>query len=240
MVRTRRKYAQRGRDYSVKQHTRRGRQRGKRFERKGVMTPFLPLFAPKCRTILKYATSLSLNSGVTVAYNTYAANGLYDPDITGTGHGPLGFTEMKALGYGHYRVLGSKITLTPIQSSTSNSASVIYGVVLDGDTTLTYTSGTEIIEDPRHEWSSMNVYYNSNASKPKAITKTFSAKNYLAPEGYNNATAVTANPSGAEFVANFHVYCASLDGTIDPGTMWFAVEIEYFVEFSDKDVITQS
>lgn len=49
-------------------------------------------------------------SGVPSTY-WFSANGLYDPNISGTGHQPIGFDTMMSL-YEHYAVLRSKITVT--------------------------------------------------------------------------------------------------------------------------------
>jgi len=49
----------------------------------------------------------------------FSANGLFDPDISGTGHQPMGFDQMM-LSYNHYTVTGAKITLTCKNANTSS------------------------------------------------------------------------------------------------------------------------
>jgi len=49
-------------------------------------------------------------TGATPAYYVFSANGLYDPDITSTGHQPLGFDQLMTF-YNYYVVLRSRIRI---------------------------------------------------------------------------------------------------------------------------------
>lgn len=71
----------------------------------------MPLFPPRTVKWLRYASGhfgLSSTSGVVSSY-VLSANGCYDPDITGTGHQPMGFDQMMAF-YNHYCVTHCKLT----------------------------------------------------------------------------------------------------------------------------------
>lgn len=59
-----------------------------------------------------YEDSFILNPGLSgvPSEHIFCANGLYDPNITGTGHQPRGFDQLMTL-YDHYVVIGAKITL---------------------------------------------------------------------------------------------------------------------------------
>ena len=67
---------------------------------------------------LRYCQRCAINpaAGVTNSY-LFRANSLFDPDLTGTGHQPLGFDEWAKF-YRRYCVLGSKITVQAINVST--------------------------------------------------------------------------------------------------------------------------
>lgn len=69
-----------------------------------VTESFVPLFPAKTTKWLRYCDDFSLSSslGVMTTY-VYSANGLYDPNITGTGHQPMGFDTMMSY-YEHYHV----------------------------------------------------------------------------------------------------------------------------------------
>jgi hypothetical protein len=77
----------------------------------------VPLFPASARKKLMYyepGFSISTTAGVIGQYY-FTANGLYDVNITGTGHQPLGFDTMMIY-YDQYTVVGSKITLRVVNN----------------------------------------------------------------------------------------------------------------------------
>lgn len=64
----------------------------------------------------------------------YSANGMYDPDITSTGHQPMPFDQMM-LSFDHYCVVGAKITVNFRNTSTTSSVGV--GISLNANNTPT-------------------------------------------------------------------------------------------------------
>lgn len=67
-------------------------------------------FPTSLRTMHRYASyNLIMSPGVTLAANyVFCANGLYDPDISGIGHQPLGFDQFTPI-YDHYQVVKCRI-----------------------------------------------------------------------------------------------------------------------------------
>lgn len=79
-----------------------------------------------------YDPQLSLSGAAGVpASRVYSANGIFDVDITGTGHQPLGFDQMM-LFYEHYGVIRSKISVTFMNDSDD---AVRVGIYLNPDST---------------------------------------------------------------------------------------------------------
>jgi len=74
-----------------------------------IVEPWMPLFPPRTTRRLRYSddVSLSSSSGVVSSY-VYAANDLYDPDRTGSGHQPMGFDQMMVF-YNHFCVVRARI-----------------------------------------------------------------------------------------------------------------------------------
>ncbi len=63
---------------------------------------------------MTYCTRIVLSGttgGITAAGHSFRLNGLYDPDLTLTGHQPYGFDQISPL-YGRYAVYGASVTLT--------------------------------------------------------------------------------------------------------------------------------
>lgn len=93
----------------------------------------VPLFpiAKEVRGMIYYDYAKTLSGGVgSVPTNYYSCNGLYDPDVTGTGHQPMGFDQMMAL-YEQFTVIRSHIKVT--FASAGEHARV--GIYLNPDTT---------------------------------------------------------------------------------------------------------
>lgn len=84
----------------------------------GFRELWTPLFPAKTRKMLRYSSNSSLSSiaGVVSSW-VYSANGLFDPDISGTGHQPMGFDQMM-LSYEHYTVIRAKAYITFKNTST--------------------------------------------------------------------------------------------------------------------------
>ncbi len=198
------------------------------------------LLKEKTTAKLRYVATLSLDAGSAAITNkAFAANGLHAPEVSG-GHQPLLYDEYKLL-YGHYRVISSKIKITPVESVTANVIPMLYGVYRDTDTTLTYSLGTSIIEDQRNKgsWGMGGVRDTGNRRLYSSKTASFKASRDLGKEGAVNQTAVANNPSGAMDTSFYQVWCASIAGN-NPGSQDFIVQIDYVVQFTTPIVVTPS
>ena len=81
----------------------------------------IPLFPPRFKAKLRYHTTVTLTSTAgAVASHVFRANGMYDPDVTSTGHQPAGFDQMM-LSYNHFVVTGAHIWV-----SFHNNTSAVY------------------------------------------------------------------------------------------------------------------
>jgi len=116
------------------------------------------LWPERIFTKLKYTELLIFTStSGAVSANIYSQNSLFDPNVTGTGHQPLGFDQLSVL-YSAYKVYGSKITCrcyqigtgtqaaltgsVSILSSASNTSSSVGSTVAERDSGVTRTVGT--------------------------------------------------------------------------------------------------
>jgi len=73
-----------------------------------TQTPLFPATTTKRLPYYEPSISLTATGGVIAQY-AFTANGVYDPNITGTGHQPLGFDTMM-LYYEQYTVIRSRLT----------------------------------------------------------------------------------------------------------------------------------
>lgn len=131
---------------------------------------------------MRYVEFFALDAPIgTPTYHTFSANGLYDPNVTGTGHQPMGFDQMMTL-YNHYEVIGSKITFRLF-----GTATCIFGVKLDD-------SGLPSTSDPISTWELplMNCKHlangNSNGTSDYTVTQKFSQKRFFGEKAGDRET----------------------------------------------------
>lgn len=99
-----------------------------------VVVRNLPAFGLRTRRRMKYSMHVTFTGSASVvsAY-VFSANGVYDPDVTGTGVQPVFFDAMMTL-YNHYTVLRSRIRVN-IQNLSTVTAHV--AVSVSGSSSIT-------------------------------------------------------------------------------------------------------
>lgn len=89
---------------------------------------------------LKYVDTPTVTLSAGRGEYLFSTNGMFDPDITGTGHQPLYFDQKMAM-YNHYTVISSTIRIT--LSDTSNTNRNLFAVLyVDDDTTVAANAGS--------------------------------------------------------------------------------------------------
>lgn len=179
----------------------------------------------------EFVTSTS-TTGIATVYR-FSCNGMFDPNITGTGHQPLYFDQLSAM-YNHYTVIGSKATLKLIPT-TSTTAATKFAFIINDDTVSTPTTIDGLAEQSKG--SSWVVPAASN--NPRTMSKTWSAKKTFGGSVLANDELKgdpTANPAEQSY---FQLNFQAADET---ATVAFFVEwaIEYIAVWSELKDIAQS
>lgn len=121
----------------------------------------------------------------------YSMNGLYDPNITGTGHQPGGFDQLMTM-FDHYVVIGCKAIVTVLNSDDNHGALV----ALDlrdksqsiGDIREAIESGTckyVTLGNDRNSKSQQTITYNINPNKFLGRSKPMSDPELKGGSTYN-------------------------------------------------------
>ena len=73
---------------------------------------WMPIFPLRTRRRLRYSTNnrLAVSTGAPVSH-VFIANGLYDTDLTSTGHQPMGYDQLM-ISYNHYAVVQARARVT--------------------------------------------------------------------------------------------------------------------------------
>jgi len=200
------------------------------------MSKTVPL-PKRFKTTLAYQEGgITLNPGVggTVANYVFSCNGLYDPNITGTGHQPLGFDQFMLM-YNHYTVIGAKIRVDYVNTDGTNGACVgIY--IKDSSTT---TSDYRLIVE--------------NGAKYKRLTKTGGDRDSCAmvmninpPKWLGRSKPLANDNMRGSSAANpqeqvyFHIFASPFDQSTDSGAVQISVKIDYIVVFTEPKELTLS
>lgn len=173
----------------------------------------------------RYCTQFSLNVPVTgnAVSHVFSANSLYDPDVTGVGHQPLGFDNLAAI-YNHYLVKGAKITIRGISANDSAvDGALMVGITLDSDET-TLSGVDDVIEQGNTAYKLMPNKGNGQL----LLSKTFSAKKQFGVKDLEDAPAMHGrsggNPTERQY---FRVWAAPLVAGADALIQYFHATIEY-------------
>lgn len=192
-------------------------------------------FPLKVKQTMKYVEQVGVvcTAGAANSY-IFSCNGLYDPNITSTGHQPLYFDQMAAL-YDHYCVLGSKITVRCAPISSTNTP-VIMNIYIDDNASGVASSPLSQAEQtlsqrPRYVWNGdiANIVMNSNWS-----AKKFFGGNVLANTDLQGTSA--SNPTEQ----SYWIITAQPSNFSDTLTIQLLVEIEYIVVWKELRDVAQS
>lgn len=183
---------------------------------------------------MRYCDEVDLDPGAAVAAtHVFSCTGLYDPDVTGTGHQPLGFDQWMQF-YDHYTVLGAKISVTALNNNTGDAFCV--GLVVKD-------SLTAITEIPRLKEQSSNYKYIARAGSKDMVslsrkfsTKKFFSKGHVMDDPELKGT-ISTNPTEQAY---FHLWCCPFDEASDEGTLRCNVQIDYIVQLSEPGLIPTS
>jgi len=175
-----------------------------------------------------------------VAYNTFKANGCYDPNATGVGHQPRGWDEHVSL-YNKYVVLGSKITFQPTQLDSTDTNVGYFGIIKRTNTEQILgqtTSIGDIMEARKGVYRRMNGF--RSGGRPLTLTSKYSHKKHFNTKPTEHTLQTTTDPHG-DALANFDVYMIpNASETGNPGPCPCLITIEYIVLFKDPKHLAQS
>lgn len=229
----RRYRSRRSRRRIIRRRRFRGRKRGRKTMAKIISRRMSPFIVPDVAFVkLKYQTQVAFAAAGSVPQlHAFALNGMYDPDLTFTGHQPRGFDQYAAF-YTKYEVRASRISMLIINNSTvaaklailpvSSSASVPSDV--DG-----------MMEQPYCKWKLVNGNASQNVSRLThfSTTKKITSRNI---DSVNYTASFTANPA---ITHSWNILCEALDGVSTTDVQVIFV-VTYYARCYARKVLGQS
>lgn len=137
----------------------------------------------------KYAELFTLTSTTgSLATYQFSCNGMFDPNITGTGHQPMYFDELGAI-YDHYTVVKSVAKFTITYGSTVNSGAIT--LTIDDDVAISSNANFAA-----EQGTAIQKFIGAQDGSPTVLTKTWTAKQF-GPQALDNDNlqgTTSANP----------------------------------------------
>lgn len=176
-----------------------------------------------------------INPGIaTPATHVFSLNGLYDPDITGVGHQPIGFDQLMPL-YDHYCVIAARARVSFTNRDIAQQA---YVFVQLKDTATTSTDTDNILENGMTKYKLLGVEQSGNATGTLTIglnTSKFFGKKVLQDDTFQGS--ISANPSDQVYL---HCTAAAVDPAADIGSLALGIEIEYIAILTEPKQLLAS
>jgi len=120
-------------------------------------------FPQRMRVTHRYVEAVNSNA-TTGALRQYifSANGMFDPNVSGTGHQPTFFDAMSAI-YNHYTVINSRIKVEfQTYTATNLADNSIVGICQTGTASPAFTIATNLCEQPKCSYKIMDGDPGSN------------------------------------------------------------------------------
>jgi hypothetical protein len=163
----------------------------------------------------------------------FRLNSLYDPNLTSTGHQPIGFDQIMPL-YDHYCVIGARVRVT----ATNMVSTIAQDVVLHlKDTNVTSDQVDTIIENGNCVWKTLAPAGSGGDSKTLTLScspNKFFGSNVMQDDKYKGT--ISTNPDDGVFL---HITGQAQDGA-DNGLIRLAVVIEYVAVLTEPKLLTES
>lgn len=227
--------------------------RSKRFRRKRAIKRKISRVPPRNRLTrsvnpfkqmpnmwkLRYSENITLSTDSAGGIGTYAfaANSIYDPNVSGVGHQPLLHDQLAPF-WTRYTVLGARITVKAVASSSSNAGGQLFGCVLDDNNSLQGPS-TTLIENGKgsYRWINQNTATSTRAS---SLSVSFSAKKFFGKKNIIDDDFVSATFGASPANLAYFILWTETPNLASTSTLGVNVVIDYIVRCHEPQDIAQS
>lgn len=175
---------------------------------------------------------MSLNSAAgVVAWHSFRANSVYDPDSTGVGHQPSYYDQCAAI-YNHYRVINSRAKASFVNNGATATIACTVGIKLDDDGDVNTVLSSLLEEQVHLDHTIMRLQ--SLDSVPTSSMR-YAESEFFGAKVPDTMSVFGSNPTEQAY---YSVFVSPTDATTEIGPILVQVEIEYDVECSElKDLV---
>jgi hypothetical protein len=197
-------------------------------------------FGKQFYTKLRYNEAHTFGAGSTANFASnykYCLNSLYDPNVSGVGHQPMGFDNLMSI-YEKYTVVGAKITVCFIGDTTVPSVCGLR--LVDGNETAV-ADKKRAIENGDSSWRYMTTANGGNnkivLSRSVNCKKFFGQKAIVGDDKYTLSSA-QAPTDDDKIIAE--IWVAPISASDVHGRTLVDVTIEYTAVFTEPKELTLS
>lgn len=182
-----------------------------------------------------------INAGLGGTADSYvfSANGIYDPNISGIGHQPIGFDQIMNF-YDHFVVLGSKITVSFVSGDTNYTN--IVGITLQ-DSPTEIPNATRLIENGRCRWTQLtpaNTSFGGAGAGPRRLTMKCNPSKFLGrTKPLADSELKGSASSNPQEQAYWHVF-AEPNSSNDGNNIECHIVIDYLVAYIEPKTLQLS
>lgn len=193
-------------------------------------------FPSKNTVQLRYVTCVELENSVgALDVHAFRANSIFDPDVTGVGHQPLGRDQWFDF-YNHYRVVKSRMAVEYCsKAQTTGQSPAVSGLYLADDLTVP-TQWTTLVESGR---GSYNTAHSINTQSYN-LEANYSQSSFYKGQGKNQSQLGAAQGATPSEQAFFILYQQPCDEGDNGSIRSYTVVIDYLVEYSEPKDLAQS
>lgn len=198
------------------------------------------LIPTKLARRFKYCETVALDAGATtISTHVFSCNGMFDPNITGVGHQPMGFDQYVGVLYDHYTVIGAKITVTFMSTgSGANTGPARVGITVR-DTFTPLLAGVDTLCEQGA--TKMRVISALTSNNKTTMSYTINPAKFLGnskPLNNENLKGTsTANPSEQCY---FQVFAANINDFSNPEPVQAICTIEYVAVLTERRWLAES
>jgi len=175
-------------------------------------------------------------TGAAPQSNVFRGNSVFDPDYSGVGAQPRGFDQWKTL-YRRYRVIASKVTARGGTIAASNASGIVVTAL---NTNTVIGNPVDALESNFAECSKVGTSQGDSSmtvTNYKSTATVRGGPKDLVQYESDLSALVSANPAQQWY---WHVLLYNADGTTGTVDSNINVEIIYYVEFYDRETLSQS
>jgi len=196
------------------------------------------LLPEKSKYLFKYAEKVSIDPPTGGLSSSYfiSTNSLFDPNRSGVGHQPYGFDEFMTF-YDHYTVIGSKITITLLNTGSTSTDTYLVAIT-ERDTTSAVADITHLIEMGNSTYATIAAA--NGSSGVATLTHRSNPAKFLgrsAPLADPDLKGTVSSSPVEESFFEINVANFSID---DPPTIDVLINVEYIAVLTEPKKFTQS